>query len=339
MEGVSASMRPSRESGFALVTVLGVVLIVSAVALTVASTMRVEVLEVLGERQGLELDELSHSGQQMALYLASRRLGTPLENYEGLPVEIVQTGFHYVVHFPNGDVNLYLDTEDGKLNLSTVPDVLLERTLTAWAGDVARARDLTAVVKDWRDVDDVPEPGGAEAESYAAMGYAPRNGQLGIADVALLRGLTPEDFRDRLVSDGADLKRRAGLFSFLTLVPTGSTVNPNYASELALRGVPGLSSRQIERVIAERESRLFQDAQDFARRVGVSEDDSVWTYLNFVRRFPGVLSVARSQDGRVVRSERRVTVPLSRLNVLTGQFDASSIEGLIERNSMPDYIK
>jgi len=94
-------MRASNERGFALITVLGVVLIVSAVALTVASTMRVEALEVLGERRSLELDELSYSGQQMASYLASRRLGSPVEDFEGLPVEAVQAGFHYVVHFPN----------------------------------------------------------------------------------------------------------------------------------------------------------------------------------------------------------------------------------------------
>jgi type II secretory pathway component PulK len=332
-------MRPSSERGFALVTVLGVILIVSAVALTVASTMRVEVLEVLGERQSLELDELAHSGQQMASYLVSRRLGTSLEDFEGLPVEAVQTGFHYIVHFPNGDVSLYLDSEDGKLNLSTTPDVVLEGSLTAWTGDVGRAHDLTAVVKDWRDLDDIPEPGGAEADNYVGLGYGPRNGQLGVADIGLLRGLTPEDFRDRLVGDATDLKRRVGLFSFLTLMPSGSTVNPNYASELALRGVPGLSPRQVERVIAERERGPFQDAPDFARRVGVSQDDVVWTYINFVRRFPGVLSIATSQDGRVVRSERRVTVPMPRLNVLTGLFEPASVEGLIERNSMPGYMK
>src|SRR5262245_13104741 len=114
-------MRGTDNRGFALMTVLGVILIVSAVALTLASTMRVEALQVLGDRTSIELDELSRSGQEMALYLAARNLGSPTEDLKGLPVEAVQAGFHYRVHFPTGDVDLYFDAEDGKLNLSTAP--------------------------------------------------------------------------------------------------------------------------------------------------------------------------------------------------------------------------
>ena len=115
-------MKVREHEGFALVTVLAVVLIVSAVAFTLASFMRVEARGVAGDRLGLEAEQLCRAGQEMASYLAARGLGTPGENFEGLPVDVIQAGFHYLIHFPAGDVDLYLDAEDGKINLSSAPE-------------------------------------------------------------------------------------------------------------------------------------------------------------------------------------------------------------------------
>jgi type II secretory pathway component PulK len=324
------------ESGFALITVLGVVLIVTAVAMTLASTMRVEALQVLGDRTSVDLEELARSGQEMALYLTSRGLGTPAENLDGLPVEAEQPGFHYIVHFPNADVHLYLDAEDGKLNLSTSPDVVLEGFFTVWSGDSVKGSQLAAAVKDWRDVDDAVRPGGAEAETYAPLGYLPRNAALGVGDWGLLRGVSAEDFRDRLLPSGTE--RRTGLSAFLTLSPVGSTVNPNFASELVLRAIPGLSELQAQRVVAERQNGLFKDPQDLARRAAISESSPAWAYLHFTRKTRGILSLARTEDGRVVRSERRVTQPFSRLNLATGSFEAENVHGLVERNFPLEYV-
>jgi hypothetical protein len=83
---------------------------------------------------------------------------------------------------------------------------------------------------------------------------------------------------------------------------------------------------------------LFRDPQDFASRVGLSQDSAAWAFLGFNRRVPSILTVARSPDGRVVRSERRVFWPVSKLNVATGAFDPDTVMGLLERNALPDYI-
>jgi len=331
-------MNDTRHSGFALVTVLAVILIVSAVALTLASTMRVEALQVLGDRTGVEVDALSAAGQEMAAYLATRGLGTATEDLEGLPVDIVQPGFHYVVHLSGGDVNLYLDAEDGKLNLSTAPDELLDNFFVAWSGDVVRGRELSATVKDWRDGDDLPQPGGGEAATYLTAGYTPRNAALSIGDAGLLRGIGAEDFRERLL-EGAESQRRLGLSAFITNAPVGTTVNPNYASELMLRAVPGLSPTVAQRAVAVRRSDLFRDASDFGRRVGLSQDSPAWRFLNFTRKVPSILSLARSADGRVLRSERRVFWPVSRINLTTGVLENEIFVGAIERNVLPEYVQ
>jgi type II secretory pathway component PulK len=329
-------MRVARNDGFALVTVLAVILIVSAVALTLASTMRVEALQVLGNRTSVEVGERSVAGQEIATYLVSRGLGTVSENLDGVPVDVIQAGFHYVLHLPGGDVDLYLDAEDGKLSLSSAPEALLEGFFAAWSGDSTRGRELAAVVKDWRDPDDVPETQGAEAASYLDRGYSPRNGPLSIADAGLLKGISPEDFRDRLEA-GTALNRRSGLSMFFTNAPVGGTVNPNYASKLVLRAVPGFSQQTVERILAQRRTRFFRDAPDFASRVGLPQDSPSWAFLSFARRVPSILVVARSDDGRVVSSERRVLWAVERIDLFTGAIEPDTILGSIERNALPDY--
>src|SRR5881394_2492879 len=90
------SFRGGDVRGFALVTVLCVLMIVSGVALAIAAGMRSQVRAVMNDRGGLEAEQLCAAAQDMAVYLASRGLGTPLENLEGLPVEVVQPAFQYL---------------------------------------------------------------------------------------------------------------------------------------------------------------------------------------------------------------------------------------------------
>jgi len=305
------SRRSSR--GFALVTVLCILMVVSGVALALAAGMKAQVRAVVNDRGGLEAEQLCAAAQDMTVYLASRGLGTPLENLAGLPVEVVVPAFRYVIHFPNGDVELYLDAEDGKLNLSTAPPALLESFFATWSDEPSRGTQLAAAAKDWRDPDDIAEPQGAEANAYSLLGYAPRNRGFGVADAPLLRGLSFEDFRERLVDrrgrSPKEWVRSAGLTRFLTNAAVGATINPNYAPELILRAVPGLSDAQAERILLERRRGLFKDVADFSARVGLPPDAQPLPFLHFSRKVPGVLTIARSRNGQVARSERRLAQP------------------------------
>jgi type II secretory pathway component PulK len=329
---------PSCSPGFALITVLFVVMIVSAVALTLASTMRVQARLAAGDRAGLAAEQMCAAGHDLAFYLQQRGLGTVQEKLDGLPVKAVSPGLHYVLSFPNGNVDLYLEAEDGKLNLSLAPVELLERFFTLWSGDAALGRNLALAVEDWRDLNEQPEPGGAEGEYYLPAGYLPRNAALGIGDVALLRGLSAEDFRDRLEGQPDATRRRPGLMNFVTTAPTGATVNPFFAPELVLRSIPGLDEDAVRRIVSERKAGLFKDASDFAVRIGLPEDSPSRPYLHFTRKVPALLTIATSEDGSILRSDRRVIYPFPKLNPLTGSFDADSAVGLRERNVWPEFL-
>lgn len=310
------------DGGFALVTVLCILMIVTGVALALAAGVRSQVRALTNDRGGLEAEQLCAAAQDMAVYLASRGIGTPLENLDGLPVEVVRPAFHYLIHFPNGDAELFLEAEDGKLNLSTAPPAFLESFFAAWSNDPARGVQLAAAVRDWRDADDVAEPQGAEANAYSLLGYTPRNRGFGVADAPLLRGLSFEDFRERLVERHGDMSganagpvgqwiRRAGLARFLTNAAVGATINPGYAPELVLRAVPGLSEAYADRILLERRRSPFKDAADFSTRVGILSDAPAAAFFHFSRKVPAVLAISRSRSGTVIRSERRIAEPFA----------------------------
>lgn len=322
---ISWSSSSFKSRGFALVAVLGVVLIVSGVALALTANMRTEVQQASLDRSALEAEQLAAAGQEMAVYLQARGLGTALENLSGLPVEVVERGFHYRLRFPTNQVDLYLDGEDGKINLSTARPELLVAFFGLWTRDSERAQELAAAVTDFRDPDDIALPGGGETEAYAALGYSPRNRALGVGDMALLRGLRPEDFRDQLMRlnpASTTWERRAALGRFVTRAPVGSTLNPNFASALVLSAVPGLDDAVVSRVVSERQRSLFKDWKDFAIRAGVPEQSAAVGFLHFGRQVPGVLTIARSRDGRTTRSERRVVDPFG-----------------VEYNRIPEYVR
>ncbi len=53
--------------------------------------------------------------------------------------------------------------------------------------------DLAASIVDWLDPDDEPRTGGAEVDSYAGLGYRPRNGPLtSLEELLYVIGMTPE---------------------------------------------------------------------------------------------------------------------------------------------------
>jgi DNA uptake protein ComE-like DNA-binding protein len=238
-----------------------------------------------------------------------------------LPVTVVRPASQYLIHFPSGDAELYLEAEDGKLNLSTTPPAFLESFFARWSDDRTRGIQLAAAARDWRDPDDNTEPEGAEANTYSLLGYAPRNRGFGVADAPLLRGLTFEDFRERMVERRGEWVRKTGLTRFLTNAPVGATINPGYAPELVLRSVPGLAEAYAEKIVAERQRGPFKNAADFAARIGILPDAPALEFLHFSRKIPAVLSVARSRDGKIVRSERRVGEPFA-----------------VEFNAFPDYL-
>jgi type II secretory pathway component PulK len=326
-------------AGIALIAVMAALMVLSAIALGLAASVRTEARIDATDWDALQAEELARSGQEFAAFLETRGLSKSPDFMAGLPFEAPTPGFHYRAQLPTGVVDIYFESDNGKLDLSSAPPEVLTNFFSIWTGDSTQAQLITAAIEDWRDPDNDARTNGAEAPYYAPLNYAPRNTGLGLADAPLIRGIAPDDFQLKPTrrSDGVTVLRE-GLDAYVTSAGAGSFINPNFASEPVLRSVPGLSQSQVETILASRTNRLFDDSNDFQARTGLLPDSQTLKYLTLNRNAPAVSSIARLKSSAVSRSERRVNYSFSAYNLFTGQLEPTLGVGRIQRGIISKWL-
>jgi type II secretory pathway component PulK len=324
-------------SGIALIAVMAALMVLSAIALGLATSVQTEARIDASDFQALQAEELARSGQDIATFLEARGLKRTPDFLAGLPMEAVTPGFHYRAQLTAGTVDIYFDADNGKLNLNSTPDEVLTNFFALWTGNYANAQLITAAIEDWRDADGDVRPNGAEAAYYAPLNYAPRNTPLGIADLPLIRGLSLGDFQLKGSLDGRGATLRNGLDAFITSAG-GGPINVNFAPELVLRSIPGLNEAQISAILSRRADRPFEDAADLQTATGLSADAPALRYVTVARNASAVSSIAHLRSGNPIRSERRVMFSYGGYNILTGNLETKGALGRIERNAVSESI-
>ncbi len=294
----------SNENGFALLTVLWVLIILSAVAVSLTASARLEAQTALAERDAIVADRLALAGIEMADFLGTRRLGTPAENIDGLPIVVVAPGIQYRIDFPEGSVDLFLESDNGRIDPSRASPQILARFFGSWTGDPQKGSRIAQAIVDWRDANDQAQLEGAEGFFYAPLGYAPRNGGLGVGDLPLIRWIETQDFLPTVIESPSGPHIRESLSSHLANTPLqGGGINPDFASRWVLAALPGLTPDDADGIVAERARGFFADATDLATRVGLPPGFEGTSLLRFDRgNSPAVLAVGKPTGSRVLRS-------------------------------------
>jgi general secretion pathway protein K len=296
----------SVSSGFALLLVLWTLVMLSAVALALAGTAGTEVRVSQDSWNNLQAERLAHSGHDFETYLKTRGIGTPAEDFDGLTVQPIVSGLKYRITLDVGTIDLSLEGENGKIDLSSADEDLITALFTTWTDDSNRAHEITASIADWVDPDDNPRPLGGESESYAGRGYTPRNSGLGSADLFLIKGMKPEDFVPAIARSDEKLSIRRPLSGFLTSVHTGNAINPNYSSRLVMQCLPGVTTQLVDSIIEQRQHSVFTSVRDFRDRTGLEQDSTLLKYFVFDRgTAPAVVSVGRLLHSTRVHVEKR----------------------------------
>lgn len=326
-------------AGIALIAVMAALMVLSAIALGLAASVRTEARIDAADWDALQAEELARSGQEFAAFLQTRGLSKAPDMMVGLPFEAPTPGFHYRAPLPTGNVDIYFDADNGKIDLSGASPEVMTNFFTIWTGDLTKAQLITAAIEDWRDPDNDVRTNGAEASYYLPLNYAPRNNPLGLADAPLIRGIGLDDFqlKSSRRSDGVTVLRD-GLDRYVTSEAAGRLINPNFASDAVLQAVPGLSQSQVDTILSSRMSRLFDDARDFQARTGLLPDSEPMKYLTLTRSAAAVSSIATLKSGAVTRSERRVNYDFSGYNLFTGQIEGKSALGRVQRGGIPQWL-
>ncbi len=221
--------------GSALIAVLWLVAALSAIAFTVASTVRSEVGRVSNAADGLKAYYLATGAMERALlYIewgpAYRNPDGTSRYWDGGPVMRLE--------FPTGRAIVELIPETSKLNVNLAPPEELYSLILALGADPLRAREIALAIVEWR----TPQLDASEGLSLSGASSfgSPHASFQEIEELLSVRGMTPELFYgtyERAPQGG--LVRRRGLGDCLSVYGSGSVdVNTADPAVLAAVGTP-----------------------------------------------------------------------------------------------------
>ena len=173
--------------GAALLLVLWLVALLTALVGAYALTARIEALQGRVGSRGAMAQEIARAGMEYALVRVADR--NPETHWQ-------PNGRAYAWRFDGHDVQVRIIDETGKVDLNQADVPLLSRLMQV-LGEPPDASDaLAAAIVDWRDADDLGQPvGGAEDGDYAAAGrpYGAKDAPFEtIAELEQVLGTTPD---------------------------------------------------------------------------------------------------------------------------------------------------
>lgn len=263
--------------------VLWVITILTVVVLEFSFAMRTEVNITKNFKDELQLYATAQGGVQRAIAEMIFKNDTRLQQLrktmkpEEIPPEKkewVPDGRVYTVKFDQGECELRIMSEAGKININTVSETTL-RKIIGNLGLEEEARDIvTDSILDWIDADDLRRMNGAENDYYQSLKepYNCKNGYLdSIEELLLVRGVTPELFYGKRGTktgeEGAKASNVVGLKDIFSIYAPGEQVDINSASSVVLRFVLGIPDELARLIVKAREEKPFESLQDLRVRV------------------------------------------------------------------------
>ncbi len=254
----------SRSRGAIMVAALWIMIILVAVLLVLARSMRVEGVSSANRQSLIEADAIERGAEQFVLSQVDGSKGDARTavsgNAEAMPVG---NGYFWILRPDPETDQTYafgITDEGSKLNLNIATTEMLQY-LPAMTSDVADA------IVDWRDADDTTGANGAESDYYLSLSlpYTAKNLPFEtVEELQLVKGVTKElVFGYDLNRDGVldDLERKAGgaatginsstsdsrgLFNYVTT----SSVEPNTAADGTARTNVNSGIDGVQKILA-----------------------------------------------------------------------------------------
>jgi len=256
---MSIEARRGRKGG-ALLAVLWLAAALSAIAFSLAQTVRTETQRTSNSIDGVR-----------AYYLASGAIDRALLYMEWGPSYYSPPVSSFRFPFPGGEAIVEILPEASKLNVNRASREDVFRLLAALGAEPARAQEIVEAIVDWRTPRPVGEPGLFDP-FYLSLNpsFRARHASFQeIEELLLVKGMTPELFHGGYVRDpDGRLAPRRGLKDCVTVWGSGGAVDVNTAHPAVLAAI-GLSPDRIAAVVtARRESPIRSHEQ--LQAMGVS---------------------------------------------------------------------
>ena len=254
-------VRDHRRGG-ALLAVLWVSAALAAIAFSVAMTVRGETERTGTLHEGVRAYYLATGAiERLLLYI---QWGPGQAGPDGKPR--FEPGVPRVtMNFPSGVATVDVIGENSKLNVNSAKPEELFRLLTVLGVDLARAREITAAIVDWR----APVPGGVSLfdQHYLSLSPSFRSPHASfreIEEILLVKGMTPELFYGTFSRDPQGrLTPRAGLRDCLSVFGSDGAVDINNAQPAVLMAI-GIDPSVVGLIVQRRHAQPFRTAADLA---------------------------------------------------------------------------
>jgi len=306
-----SSRRMRTEGGTALLAVLWLSAALSAIAFTIASSVRAETERTSTDVDALRAGYLADGAIDRALLYI--QWGPSYRNPDGTPkyFENPTPVLHF--QFPTGAVNVEIIPETAKLNVNLARPEEIRNLLLVMGVVPAQAEAITAAILDWRS----PTPGGAFSQfdqHYLSLvpSFQARHASFHeIEELLLVQGVTPDLFYGSYTRDEeGHLLRHPALRDCLSVFGTKGVLDINTV-EPAVMGAVGVTPNAVTAIVNSRRQHVIKqgDVAGFlggagpgAARLGIAPSAIVTLRATAALRLPnGQLSDLRRSVSAMVK--------------------------------------
>ena len=253
-----------RSQGAALLAVLWLAAALSAIAFTLANTVRGEIERSSTDADGLKAYYLAEGAiDRMLVYIES---GSAFPGPDGKPLFQTDVTRVLLLNFPTGVVRAEYIPENSKLNVNLAPPGELMNLLLALRVDPNRARAIVAGILDWRD----STPGGSFSEwdqYYLSLNpsFRSRHASLQeIEELLVVRGITPDLFYGSYTQDAEGrLFPHSGLRDCLSVYGSIGGLDVNTVTPEVMMAV-GVAPETAAAIVALRRFALIRNMAQLA---------------------------------------------------------------------------
>jgi general secretion pathway protein K len=308
--------------GIALILVLWVLMLLSVLVMEFCFSMRTEMNITRNFKEVSQLYFYAQGGIQRGaaevIYrndpaIHNRRQNLTSEDAPGVEAEWRVDGTPYPVAFQDGEAEVRVWSESGRISLNNAPEPLLRKVMKNLM-EAGEQRDVIVdSILDWRDSDDLHRVNGAENDYYRSLPepYDCKNGNFDtVEELLLVRGVTPELFfgrRGKEAGEGGEQGSRAfGLKDVFTVFSTAPNVDINSAPPEVIIALLGVSQEIAKKTIDARQEQPFKNLEDLRLRVPdlIPFLPEVQTSIGFVSAaaYFNITSLAKLKTGESKRS-------------------------------------
>ena len=252
------------QEGIALLIVIWVVTVLMVTVLSFSLMARTEAHSTLSFKEGIEKNFLAEAGIEraiMELFYMRQNMNAAVttKDTEAWKAD----GTSYSGQVGDGSYTVRIRGESGKLDINTVPEILLKNLLLNSGVKDDDADTIVDSIMDWKDPDDLHRLHGAESDYYMSLPnpYKAKNADFDtLEELLLVKGVTPE-----LLYGSTEAK---GLIDFLTVNSKSGTVNLNYAPKEVLTAIPGIGADTADRIIQYRQDKSISGLQEIQQLLG-----------------------------------------------------------------------